>query len=100
MSKISERTLILGTVRLSGKRDRYTVFPWEIVSADGVVWGWEPAELLPMGGVAKTSEVGIKPFDVLPSNFEMMEYDSPFFYDEENGISQKTLLHGGHVQIV
>jgi hypothetical protein len=99
MSKISERTMIVGTVRLSGKRDRYTVFPWELVSAGGVVYGWEPAEAFPMGGASKVSNLS-NPLDVLPSKVEMMEYEIPYFYDNENGSSQKTLLHGGYVQIV
>lgn len=85
---------------MSGKRDRFVPFPWEIVSAGGVVWGWEPAEWLPMGRIKDVGQLANGAFDVLASHMEIMEYDSPYFYDEENGSKQKTLLHGGYVQIV
>jgi hypothetical protein len=101
MSKISERTLVLGKLHLSGKREAFTAFPWEIVSAGGVVQGWEPAEGLPMGRHGVIGIVNLeKPFDVNPTSITVMESMGPYFYDDRNGSRHKTLLHGGFVQVV
>ena len=99
MSGILERTTIIGKVRLSGKRERFVFFPWNFVSAGGDVSGWEPAEWNPMGRVSDIDRLsGSDPSDELPSKIEIMDYDTPYFYDVSG--SEKTLLHGGHVQVV
>jgi hypothetical protein len=92
--------MIMGTVKLSGKRERFVPFPWEEVSAGGTVYGWEPAEWLPMGRMVDINRLVDKTVGALASGISTMEYAIPFFYDNENGSNEKTLLHGGFVQFI
>ena len=94
MSGILERTLVLGKVKLSGKRDRFVPFPWDLVGS-GPASGWEPAEGQPMGRVADVNRLRHKESpSLLASHITSMDYATPWFYD--NG----TLIHGGYVNIV
>jgi hypothetical protein len=98
MSGIKERTMIIGKVKLSGKRERFVAFPWDLVGS-GPASGWEPAEMQSMGRVNHINRLNRQALpNVLASHIEIRDYLSPFFYDEE--CSEKTLLHGGFVQIV
>ena len=98
MSGILERTMILGEVRLSGKRRVFVPFPWELVGS-GPASGWEPAEWQPMGRVADINRLRHKASpNVLASSIEVKDYALPYFYDDSS--SQRTILHGGHVQMI
>ena len=95
MSGILERTLVLGKVMLSGKRERLVPFPWSFVSG-GVANGWEPSEWNPMGRISNVNRLMRgSGFDVLASSINIIDGAAPYFYDE-NG----TVLHGGYVQTV
>ena len=98
MSGISERVLVMGKVRLSGKRERLVPFPWDFVDS-GVAQGYEPAEWQPMGRVNDVNRLRHKASpDVLPEKTAVMDFAAPFFYDVIG--DTKTLLHGGYVQMV
>lgn len=104
MSGILERRMIVGEVQLSGKRKGFVAFPWEEVSGGGDVYGWEPAEPMPVratGGDNAAYDIDRfvnKPLDVLPNELVVMEWNVPYFYHVVG--NQKTLLHGGFVQFI